>query len=446
MTGVRDSALTQLLGWPQGLDNLSSETGLAMGKKGPGGTVQGALRVADNVDINEQGKISRRRGYTVVEATTDLQSVWADKRYPYMLAVHGQNLVKYNEDLARTTIVALTAPAGTRMSYAFDAGYVYYTNGFDSGRVDFDGFRSPWALQPPTGQPLLQANAAGGLAAGQYQVAITYRDASGRESGTTMAADIELTEGQGIRLLSIPQPTDPEAAWIRIYATHTNGTVLRFCQDIPVGLTTYVLGAQMLGAPLATQFHEPLPPGQIVRLYRGRMYVFRYNILYFSEAMHYGQGILHANYVHMNGDGTMIEGLHLGEETGLFVADAKRTYFFSGAEPAKWTRAIAHAHGVVVGSPTQVDPVLLGLEGSGSVPFWFDTAGGMVVGGAGGRVTPLHRDRFVGPANAEAAATVVREVAGLRQVLTTVRGGTENPLAVSDRAEAEVWKNGVRLS
>ncbi len=442
MTGVRDNALTQLLGWPQGLDNLSAETELPMGKKGPGGNVFGSLRVAENVDIDESGKVSRRRGYTLVEALTGLHSLWTDKRYPFALAVHGTNLVKYDTNLARTTVVALTA--GARMSFDFDAGYVYYTNGFDSGRIDFDGVREPWALQPPIGQPLLEANAAGGLSAGLYQVAVTYRDNSGRESGTTMAADIEITEGQGIRLLSIPQPT--EATWIRVYVTETNGEVLRFCQDTPVGTTTFLVGAQQLGAPLATQWHEPLPAGQIVRLYRGRMYVFRHNVLYWSEAMHYGQGVLHRNYLHMDSDGTLIEGQHLNDEAGLFVAAGKRTYYFSGADPAKWTRSIAHAHGAVIGSSTQIEPSVLEQEGSGTMPLWFDTAGGMVTGGAGGRVTALHDERFVGPINVESAATLIREKDGLQQILTTIRGGAPNPLGVSDRAEAEVWKDGVRLS
>ena len=444
MTGVRDNALTQLLGWPQGLDNLSAETELPMGKKGPGGVVQGALRVADNVDIGEAGKISRRRGYTIVESLEGLHSLWADKRYPFMFAVHGTNLVKYSVDLVRTTVAALTSSAP--MSWAFDAGYVYYTNGFDSGRIDFDGFREPWALHAPIGQPLLQANAVGGLEAGQYQVAITYRDASDRESGTTMAESIDLTTGQGIRLLSIPQPTDAESTWIRIYATAANSSTLRFCQDVPAGTTTFVLGAQQLGAPLATQFQEPLPPGQIVRLYRGRMYVFRHNVLYWSAAMHYGQGVLHRSYLSMDSDGTLLEGLHMGDEAGLFVSAGKRTYYFNGAEPEKWTRAIAHPHGAVPGSSIQIEPVVLGEEGSGTMPLWFDTAGGMVTGGLGGRVTQLHRERFVGPVDVESAATVVRERAGVRQIISTLRGGTANPVGVSDRAEAEVWKDGVRLS
>jgi hypothetical protein len=444
MAGVKDNALIKLLGFPQGLDNLSAETELPIGKPGPGGAVQGALRVADNVDIDEAGKVARRRGYTLRDAQSDMHSGWSHPQYPYMLAVIGSNLVKYDRTLARTTVVALTARPGTRMSYDYDAGYVYYCNGFDSGRIDLDGNRSAWALNAPIGQPLLQAHSAGGLAAGHYQVAITYRDDTGRESGSTLAATIELTAGQGIRLLNIPQPADADATWIRVYVTETNGEVLRYCQDIPAGLSTLIVGVHQAGAPLATQFHEPLPAGQIVRLYRGRMYVFRHNVLYWSEAMHYGQGVLHANYLHFNDDGALLEGVHVGNDAGLYIGAGKRTYFLSGSEPKQWQRAIAHPHGAVVGSATQVNPSILGMEGSGTLPYWLDSAGQFVVGQPGGRVQRVS-DRYAAPSDVETAATLVRETGGLRQVVSTLRGGTTNPFAVADRAEAEVWRNGVRV-
>lgn len=446
MTGVRDNALFKILGFPQGLDNLSAETELPMGQKGPNGRTLGSLRVAENVDLDEEGKVFRRRGYTLAYATDSLHSLWSHPDYPYMLAVDQDgNLVSFDEHLNRLIVTPLTAVPTTRMSFAYDAGYVYYCNGFDSGRIDLEGVPSPWALQPPRGQPLLEANAAGGLAAGRYQVAITFRDDDGRESGATLAAEIELATGQGIRLLSIPQPEDPQAAWIRIYVTETDGTVPRFAQDVLVGTETFVIGVGLRGAALATQFHEPLPAGQIVRLYRGRMYVWRHNVLYWSEAMHYGQGVLHQNYLHFNDDGTLLEGLHSGDQAGMFVAAGKRTYFLSGSEPKQWVKSIAHPQGAVVGTSTQVEAAVLGLDINGHAPAWYDTGGDVVAGLPSGRVQKLHADRFSGPVNVEEGAMLLREHGGLRQLVTTLRGGTTSPLAVSDRAEAEVWKDGVRI-
>ena len=42
------------------------------------------------------------------------------------------------------------------MSYAFHAGWVYYTNGFDCGRFNGEE-RQEWAVFPPLGMPTISA-------------------------------------------------------------------------------------------------------------------------------------------------------------------------------------------------------------------------------------------------------------------------------------------------
>jgi hypothetical protein len=442
---VPDGKLITLRGWPQGINNLSAETELDLGKAGPGGKVTGELRVAENLDLDEQGKISQRDGYSQIEALTGLHSLYANKRFPLMLAVYNGQLVSFSSTLARSSRLNLLSRT-SRMSYDYDAGWVYFSNGFDSGRINEAGQVEPWGLKAPIGQPTVNASAAGGLAAGTYQVAITYLDGNGRESGSTLAAEVNLASGQGLALTAVPQPTEASVTTIRVYVSSANGSQLRYARDLPVGMTSTSIGVHTPGKPLATQFCEPLPAGQIVRIYRGRMYVIRDRVLYWSEAMNYGQGVLAANYLGFNDRGTLLEGVHTDTSAGMFAAFGKRTYFFTGSEPKQWQKAIAHPHGAVIGSSTLADGPALELEVNGDIPYWLDDAGQFVIGGPDGRVRPLHAERFVGPVNAEAAATVFREAGGLRQLLTTTMGGQVSPLAVGDRVEAEVWKNGVRIS
>jgi hypothetical protein len=442
---VPDGKLITLRGWPQGINNLSAETELDLGKAGPGGKVTGELRVAENLDLDERGKISQRAGYSQVETLAGLHSLYAHKRFSLMLAVYNGQLVSFDRNLVRASRLTLISRT-SRMSYDYDAGWVYFTNGFDSGRINESGQVEPWGLKAPIGQPTLTAAAAGGLAAGTYQVAITYLDGNGRESGATLAAEIELESGQGLALSSIPQPTEVSATTVRVYATSANGSQLRYVRDLAVGMTTASVGVHTPGKPLATQFCEPLPAGQIVRIYRGRMYVIRNRVLYWSEAMNYGQGVLAANYLSFNENGTLLEGVHSDTAAGMFAAFGKRTYFFTGSEPKQWQKAIAHPHGAVLGSSTLADGQALEQESSGDIPYWLDDSGQFVIGTPDGRVRPLHAERFVGPVNVESAASVFREAGGLRHFLTTTTGGGVSPLAVGDRVEAEVWKNGVRIS
>lgn len=444
MARVPDKDLIRLHGWPEGINNLDRETDLPMGKAGAGGKVSGQLRVAENLDLDDEGKPSRRDGYEQVEALSELHSLYANKRFPLMLGVYDGQLVAWDSSETRTALTTLRSRTAA-MSYDYDAGWVYFTNGFDSGRVNADGDVQPWALLAPTGQPNLAAAATGGLAAGLYQVAVTYLDADGRESGSTLATEVELTTGQGLALSAIPQPVDASVTTVRIYATEANGEVLYFARDLPVGVTAVTIGVHVPGESLQTQFHEPLPAGQIVRLYRGTMYVVRGNLLYWSEPLHYGQGRLFDNYLTFQGDGTLLEGVHVDGAEGMFAAFGKRTYYLAGTNPKDWIRAIAHPYGAVLGA-CQADAKALGQDADGELPYWLDANGQFVLGLPNGRVQTLHAERYAAPVNAEAAAIVLRESGGMRQLLATVRGGTDNPLAIGDRVEAEVWKNGVRIS
>lgn len=443
MAKVSDNALIKLLGWPQGLDNLSSETELPIGKPGSGGEVRGSLRVAENVDIDEAGKVSRREGYALV-GHAGLHSVYAHPEFALMLAVHAGQLVSFDVNETKTDVVALAAP-DRPMSYDHTAGWVYYSNGIDSGRVDGDGNREEWATLPPLGTPTLTAYAAGGLAQGTYQIALTYLEASGRESGASLSEQVELVEGQGVMLTQIPQPSDAAITAIRVYATAANGTVMHAVYDMPVGLTQFLVGVHIPGKTLDTEFHEPLPAGHIVRIHNGRHFVARDKVLYWSEALHNGQGVLARNYLKFNERIDMVEGWGQGPESGLYIAAGTRTYYMGGAEPAKWTRKIAHPVGAVPRSSLQVDQQILTGEGSGTVPYWLDRDGQFVTGTQGG-VQALHKQRYAGPKNVESAAVTLREQGGLRHIISSLKGGVANGLAITDTADAEVWRDGVQVA
>lgn len=441
---VKDSELQRVLGFPQGLDNLSAETDLPMGKRGPGGAVVGSLRVAENVDLTDTGKVSTRDGFALVASLAGLHSGWADPGFDYALAVYNGYLVRFDTALTRTNVVALSSPLEP-MSYAFHAGWVYYSNGFDSGR--FNGQRrQEWAILPPLGIPTLAVQATiGGLDAGTYQIAVTYLDDYGRESGSSEYDEIDVPQGGGVLLTAIPQTSDPDVTTIRVYATEPNGTTACAVQDLPIGTATFLLGRHTPGKALDTEFQEPLPAGHIVRFHNGRQYVFRNRDLFWSEALHPGQGKLQTNYLRLNARGDLLEGVGEGPQAALYVAAGKRTYLLSGPDPKDWSRRVAHPHGAVPGSSAQVDITAMGLQGSGRTPFWLDDDGQFVVGTPAG-VQPLHKERYAAKTGVQRAATVFRESGGVRHVLSVLKGGQAHGLAVSDSADAQVWSNGVRIS
>jgi hypothetical protein len=445
---VKDNELTKYEGWALGLENLSREEEIQPGSsRSRDGRNRGQLRVATNVDIGNDGRISRRRGYDRQEALPSLHSLWSrDGQFPLMLAVYNGYLVCWNSTLQRSNVVALAAPS-REMSYDLHGGFVYYTNGTDKGRVDSLGVRTSWAVPCPSGQPILAAAAAGGLAAGNYQVAITYLDADGRESGSTMAEEVTLTEGQGVALSAIPQPPSGQGVTlIRVYMTACNGMTPYYVRDLAVGMTTATLGVHVPGKALETQFLDELPAGQLVRFHNGRMYVFVDRVMFWSEALMPGLGNLASNYLSFNAAGDMLAGVGVGTDAaGIFVGAGNRIYYLGGEDPKSWRKQVAHPHGAVPGSQVEVDGLSLGRQEAGLVQYWLGTDGQFVLGLPGGQVQALHAERFVAPINVERATAALVERQGLRQMLTILKGGSTSGFAVTDRAEAEVWKNGVRV-
>ncbi len=445
MAGVPDDDLVTMAGWPLGIDNRSKETAIPSDENGR----VLALRAARNVDLDAAGKPKSRPAAGLAVAMLGLHSLYASDRYPLMFGVHDGALVGFDESLEASTLHAglLRPDPDTPMSYDVAAGVAFYSNGVDCGMVDALERRRPWAAETPAGPPQVDAySGAGGLRAGSYQVAITYLEAGGRESAASPAVEVQVAEGEGIRLTSIPVPADAEVTQIRVYCSPANGDLLYAAQDIPPGLATYLLGAHQPGRALDTMFLSPMPAGQIVRTYGARLHVADRNLHRWSEAMRYGLGKLHHNYARYDSDITLLEPVGQAEGSGLFVAAGKRTYYLSGPEPTNWQRVIAHPHGAVPGSAQQVEASRLGFDVKGLVPLWLTTEGQFVVGLPGGTVAKLHADRYAAPAGAQRASVAMRDLDGMRHLIATLQGGHTSGLSAQDSAVAEVWKDGVRIS
>lgn len=118
---------------------LNTRTDPARLRYDPDSGVQ-ELAVAYNVDIDDTGRISRRKGYTQ-RVITSAHSLFAHKDLCFF--VSGSTLYQLHADYSSTALTAVTANA--RMSYAPVNEQVYFVNGFDKGIFE-DGSISAWEL------------------------------------------------------------------------------------------------------------------------------------------------------------------------------------------------------------------------------------------------------------------------------------------------------------
>jgi len=437
MAGVPDKALVSIKGWPIGINNVAQEVDSPVG----------SLREAMDVDIDNAGKVSSKDGYTLIQAIPGLHSLWYDKRYPYVLGVFNGNLVLFDTSMNQISSHALIS--GTRyMSYEYAVGFVLFTNGIDSGQIRDDGSVMAWATESPSGQPLISEEmGVGGLDAGKYQVAATFIDINGRESGSTLAVEIDIAAGNGIRMSSIPQPVSSDIAYIRIYATTANGDTLSYFDDLFPGTLTHLIVSHAPGRPLETQFLQPLPPGQIVRCKNGIQFVCADKYLYWSEPLRYGLGRLTQNYIRFDSKITMFAPVGDAGGTGYYLVAGPRTYYMAGNDPKRdWQKVIAYVHGATERSSINIDAKILRFETTGEIPVWYSSEGQWVAGLKDATVIELHADQYIGREEAESAAVVVRKHKGIHQLMSSIKGGVASGFMAGDSVVAEVYKNGIRIS
>lgn len=432
MANLTSRQLSKLGLWPKGIDNRRQEDELSTKH----------LRVAQNIDLSRTGMPIRRNGVTLVKSGVSMNSGFATPAFPWALAVEGGALKAYDTAFNATTLLSGIDPLYP-ISYAEINGEIYWSNRLQSGKITQECVNVPWGVPNPGGQPILTPLPnVGGLQAGGYQVAVTFMLANGEEGGSTQAALVEVPEGGGITVSSIPQPTDPRVVAIRVYMCEWNDEVPYWVRDVAVGITSVTLGVAQHGKMLETQFCFPTPAGQIVRYGNARMWSAQDNVVWYSEPQYYGQCRLAQNYIVFNERIDVMEYPNEGEGSGLFVVAGKRTYFIAGQNPKDAQLRIVHPFGGVPGTGASVPGVWFDSELGGNVAFWMDSNGVPVLGLANGIIRPLTQEAYMGPI-ADSGAVLVRETNGNKQVITNLRGTSRNTAAASDDVVAVVTRNGL---
>lgn len=413
-----------------GKNNVAKETELP----------KGSVRELLNADLSNSGEISRRRGYTkIYDAGSEaVHSLFSSKLHTVFC--QDTTLRKFNQDYTATLLKTGINP-NNLMSYTEVNNQIYYSNAVDTGIVLEDGSVAPWGVKEPTGQPLLTLNATGNLWEGTYQVAITFVDANGQESGSSLAATIDVPAGNGITCSLFP--TNADAAFINVYLTAPNGTVLHHRAQVPMGTTdvNFLSNPDKYGKQLETQFMEQMPAGHIVRYFKGRMWVAVGNVLMFSPALRYGVYDPRHTYFQFPSRITIVQPV----EDGVYVV-SDQTYFLSGTDPMQMAQRVVYSTGAVEGTGINVPPTMIKEDEFDTLPdylaFWYSSQGA-VLGLPGGQVRTITEDIMNLPDYGR-GATLLRNENGIRQLVTSLGArGNASGFGASDTAVAEVRRNGV---
>lgn len=377
---------------------------------------------AENVDINDRGRLKRRAGQTLV-AAGNAHSIWGDKLGAY--AVLDDDLVQLEENgtgLARTVIRAGMPRLPVSYSRGGD-GEVYWTNGSALRRISA-GQDRPAATAPLSVTPTL-AVGAGGFPAGRYIVAFTVVSQDG-ESPSTPPVQIEIPENGAL----VIGPTETEAL---VYVSGPNGEIPILQGTVAgAGLTLYTLSDT--GRRCTTMNTVVMPAGIIVRHYNGAMLVASGQALYISPAYNYGLLQPAKGYITFPAPVTLVEPV----DSGVFLA-ADKTYWMSDLLTGSDGLREVLPYGAVPGSSQQ-----LPAQKQGQRQVCWHSSRGLVIGSNDGTARAL-QDDVLTFSDAASGASLYRERDGMRHVITSRFGAEPSVAAAASFMEAEVIRKGTTL-
>lgn len=301
------------------------------------------------------------------------------------------------------TVITVTSGSAV-LSNAFGSLIVYAGQ---SGFAPLD--RAPYLLRDT---PVLP------LAAGKYQVAVTYLRDDLQESGAARATGVDLLVPGSISLSGILASADPTVTHKVIYCTSVGGETLFRVGVIANAVTTFNIKEVRAGAsPLLTQFLQPPPAGDHIAYQGGYMLVASGARLYPSESyapelFDYRKSVPFLDSI------TMVAPV----KGGIWLGLNNQIVWITGDTPAAWDYKPAADYGVIPHTLWFADAgVINDGKATGEMAALFASKRGLCVGFPGGHLVNLTEARHAYP-SMDQGAGIVRRHRGIIQFLVTLKG------------------------
>lgn len=168
---------------------------------------------------------------------------------------------------------------------------------------------------------------------------------------------------------------------------------------------------------VSVDIHNPMPAGNIIRFYRGRLYIVSGKNVWYSEPYTYDRTKLYDNYMQWPSDISVFEPV----SNGIWLVSDK-TYFLQGNTPSEFNTLTQLDYGAIPGTGTKV-------PNSNDV-MWMSQRG-VCLGDQDGTVTNL-QEKHVAINPGLTGTSIVREHDGLKQFIGSYTPSGTTTLASSD--------------
>lgn len=377
----------------RGLNNVSDPLRLRIGW----------LTKADNINISDTGRVTRRSGYSAALAGS-YTGAYSTKDYTRLFVVDGGNLKRVNRDL--TTTILRAGLAAAPMHWAEVNREIFFSNGPDKGIIGADNTTRPWMLDSPS-TPSVSVGA-GTLPEGLYQVACTFVLPDGRETGGGEAARVQAGENSALVITSIPQVPGYKT---RVYVAPANSAQFQLASQTTATSLTWSASPDSLGVNLPNPMTDAAPRAAVQPAYfAGRMYLMEYipssdtTVVWFSQPLGFHLFDLERNFLMVRGKGVLLA----AHTAGLVIGTTTQIHGFDGQ-----TLTLLADYGAVPGWSQVTD------ENNPTKPLMFWTQRGVC---SAFPFTNLTAERISVAPGVRAGAAVINEQGARRYVVALQKG------------------------
>ena len=370
------------------------------------------LAQAVNVDVGLSGEITRRQGFTTLDATP---VDWMHERKDGTLVVSGQDLLAISLDgLTKTTLLTDAGLAGRRAWFTdLPDGRTAFANGLLTGITDGVTVTG-WGVPVPASAGVA-TSVAGQLDPGAYQWQITYvRTSDGLESGAAFSSGpVNLPDG-GILLTGLPVLAGHR---INVYLTGANGDKAFYAGTTLTGSFSYLGKNDALTLPCHTEHLTPAPNGTICATWRGRTLLAEGNVLHASRPHQPELFDLKRDFKQFTAPITMVQPV----DDGIWVGTTKELAFLAGTQFDALTFMPRDVGPVVLGSGVSAPGEYVAQgQGTGQGAAMLCIAGCRIVSGFnGGLLINVTRERY--QTDADEVCATFRITGGIPQYVAIPR-------------------------
>lgn len=366
-----------------GINIVNEDTALEIKGNSPGLFVRDAV----NINFTDSGLAELAQGMQM-QSSKAIRDLWQSPLHKECFAALDDQWVKVNLDTwdAEPLVQCGNGPLfhivlNNLVCMACVEGLFTY-DGQSAKRLTIDTPARPQATQS-SGYSLDQ---------GDYSFAISWV-VNGLESALSEIEKVQLSDKSGVQL-QLPMCLDNNVTHVRIYMSDPGGSELRQAFELPIDTMSVDIPAlPELGRATIFQYLSPMKSGSFLRLWRGRLWVVRSNVLYFSEAMAHHLTDERYNFIQFPQRIRFIEPV----DGGIWVGQADHVVFVRGQDVRnmaiehKASRAPVYASSHLLHS----DVVKELSQGGSWCAVWL-AENGFVVGTAEGQLVELQSEAIQG--------------------------------------------------